>query len=64
MICGPAKFECYSKAKNDIFQNGVFQKCQCLPSCNSLSYTVDTSTADYDLVAASSKSLIKYDLSK
>ncbi|XP_055321191.1 pickpocket protein 28-like, partial [Sitodiplosis mosellana] len=60
-VCGSAKIDCASNAGNNIYRDGAFYKCKCLPSCVSLSYDADISIADYDLVSHYSKAQFQPD---
>ncbi|XP_055306473.1 pickpocket protein 28-like [Sitodiplosis mosellana] len=51
-ICGPAKMRCLNQADNKMFQSGYFDACNCLPSCITISYDVDASQAEYDLLSS------------
>lgn len=55
-ICGPAKIRCCNQAENMVYVSGNFDACNCLPSCTTVSYDVDTSQAEYDLLKSWSKS--------
>lgn len=39
-----------------MYLTGNFDACNCLPSCTTISYDVDTSQAEYDLLKSWSKS--------
>lgn len=55
-ICGPAKSSCCNRAIKMIHVSGNFDVCNCLPACSMVSYDVDTSFADYDLLSPWSRS--------
>lgn len=48
-ICGPAKIQCCHDADGFIFRNIHLKICDCLPSCESISYSALSSQASFDL---------------
>lgn len=58
-ICGPAKMRCSFKAENDLFLTGESDSCNCLPSCATITYDVESNQVDYDLLSAMTRSIYK-----
>lgn len=60
-VCGATKIECYNDAEDELLQEEIAEgladsklnkrgvtKCNCLPSCTSITYDAETSQADFD----------------
>lgn len=58
-VCGPKKEKCYMRAEKYFFGSDDKTDCNCLPSCVSIAYDAYSSTGDYDLVSAYSKSIFQ-----
>lgn len=55
-ICGTRRQLCLVNAGNGLYLSGAIEKCNCLPSCTTLTYDVESNLVGYDFLQAWSKS--------
>lgn len=54
--CGTRRQLCLVNAENGLYLSGAIEKCNCLPSCTTLTYDVEPNLVAYDFLKAWSKS--------
>lgn len=55
-ICGIRRLKCLSNAESELFVTDAIEKCNCLPSCTTLTYDIEPNLVEYDFLEAWSKS--------
>lgn len=55
-MCGTRRLLCLANAENGLYLTGAIEKCNCLPSCSTLTYDIEPNLVEYDFLKAWSKS--------
>lgn len=51
-VCGTMRQECLMNSENDLYLTGAVEKCNCLPSCTTLTYDIEPNLVEYKFLKA------------